>query len=95
MHVIDGGHHKDVHDVVGVAESVALAWEPLLRDVDCPDVSPGDGQHVLQDDVAGGEGGAASPGGQTHTQTQHPDEERGGEREPGAWSVSTECTCVQ
>ena len=28
VHVIDGGDHEDVHDVVGVGHGVALAGEP-------------------------------------------------------------------
>ena len=97
MHVIDGGHHQDVHDVMGVPQSVALAWEPLLRDVDCPDVSARYGQQVLEDDVPGGERCASSPGRQTDTQTQHSDEERSSERKPGTWLYSDllECTCKQ
>ena len=48
MHLVDSGHHQDVHDVVGVPQSVALAWEPFLWDVDGPDVASNDGQQVLR-----------------------------------------------
>ena len=29
VHVVDGGHHQDVHDVVRVPQGVALAREPV------------------------------------------------------------------
>ena len=79
MHVIDGGHHQDVHDVVGVEHQVQLPREPFLRDVDGPDVAAHDGDEILKDDMTGCARSSSSVRAESQAETNHSDDEGRGE----------------
>ena len=79
VHEVDGRHHQDVHDVVGVEHQVQLPREPFLRDVDGSDVAAHDGDEILEDDMTGGVRGPASVRTESQAETNHPDDEGRGE----------------
>ena len=79
VHEVHGGHHQDVHDVVRVEDQVQLPWEPFLRDVDGSDVPAHDGDEILKDDMTGGVRSPASVRAQSEAETNHSDDEGGGE----------------
>ena len=79
MHEVDGRHHQDVHDVVGVEHQIQLPWEPFLRDVDGPDVAAHDGDEILKDDMTGCARSSSSVRAESQAETNHSDDEGGGE----------------
>ena len=79
VHEVDGRHHQDVHDVVGVEHQVQLAREPFLRDADGSDVDADDGDEILEDDMTGGVRGSTSVGTESEAEADHSDDEGGGE----------------
>ena len=84
VHEVDGRHHQDVHDVVGVEHQVQLAREPFLGDVDGPYVAAHDGDEILEDDMTGGVRGSTSMGTESQAETHHSDDEGGGESKAAA-----------
>ena len=76
VHVVDGDDHEDVHDVVRVEHQVQLAREPLLRYVDCPNVSSNDCQQVLKYNVMNCPWSAPTVWTESQYQTEHSDYER-------------------
>ena len=79
VHVVLGHHHQDVHDVVGVEHQVQLAREPFLRDADGSDVAADDGDEILKDDMTGGVRSSSSVRAESQAETNHSDDEGGGE----------------
>ena len=84
MHVVLSHHHQHVHDVVRVEDQVQLAREPLLRDIKSAYIDSEDGEEVLEDDMAGGVWRPPSVGTEPEAETDHPDDEGGGEGKAAA-----------